>query len=361
MKLLLIGFTKIKYMPYLNIYLRTLNKFNENEIHLLYWDRDENEDIILNDDIILHRFYLNQKDEIPKLLKLKNFYKFRKYAKNIIYKNSFDKIIILSTIPAIIIKDILINKYREKYIFDYRDYTFEKNKLYKKWVNKLVDYSYITFISSKGFFDFLSKNSKIVPIHNINVDKDKLKIKQKTSVIILAYWGLIRHYEVNKNFIEYFANDNRFQINYYGRMEKTALSLEKYCSENHITNVRFYGEYTPDDRYEFFSKTTFIHNYYENDIQTSPTMGNKFYDGIASHIPQICSKGSFMGNEIIKYNLGLVFPDSQLKEKIINFTTDNPNFSSNCELYLSNVIKENELCEKYIQKFIKGEIDNESI
>ena len=43
MKILIIGFGKIKFMPYMNFYLDNIDK-NANEVHLLYWNRDLREE-----------------------------------------------------------------------------------------------------------------------------------------------------------------------------------------------------------------------------------------------------------------------------------------------------------------------------
>ena len=39
MKILIMGFSKIKYMPYMNFYLENINA-DKNDVHLLYWNRD---------------------------------------------------------------------------------------------------------------------------------------------------------------------------------------------------------------------------------------------------------------------------------------------------------------------------------
>ena len=39
MKVLIMGFGKIKFMPYLNIYLENIDR-EKNDVHLLYWNRD---------------------------------------------------------------------------------------------------------------------------------------------------------------------------------------------------------------------------------------------------------------------------------------------------------------------------------
>jgi len=56
MKVLILGFSKIKYMPYLNFYLGNMSA-TKNDIHLIYWNRDlKPEDTSFLKGITLHEF-----------------------------------------------------------------------------------------------------------------------------------------------------------------------------------------------------------------------------------------------------------------------------------------------------------------
>lgn len=356
MKVLVLGFTSIKYMPYLRFYLED-DAFTNNDIHIVKWIRDDESEID-PDGVTLHVFKARQKDEIAKIRKLKNFYNYRKFVKDLLHREAFDKVICLSTIPGVLLKDELIHKFKNNYIFDYRDYTFEAYGFYKKWVGELVHDSFCTFTSSKGFFRFLPKSAKIQQIHNLLYEPDKLKDPAKhADTFHIGYWGLIRHYDANIRFIRCFANDRRFFLNYYGRMEETAFRLKRYCEENHINNVQFHGAYLPDDRYEFFAKTDIIHNYYENDLQTIGTMGNKFYDAVIAKLPQICNEGSFMAEEMHRYRLGLGCKENfeTFADEVYNYLIDlnHEELDLNCERYLSRVLHEQRQCYEKLHEFLK--------
>ena len=84
MKILIAGFSKIKYMPYINFYLDNLDK-NNNDIHILYWNRDmKSEDLSSYKNYNLHEFRYYQEDDIYKILKVKSFIKYKKNLKKII-------------------------------------------------------------------------------------------------------------------------------------------------------------------------------------------------------------------------------------------------------------------------------------
>ena len=59
MKILLIGFSKITYMPYLNFYLSVLEGTGA-VIHIIKWNRDNTSDVSLDQDkIVVHEFDCN--------------------------------------------------------------------------------------------------------------------------------------------------------------------------------------------------------------------------------------------------------------------------------------------------------------
>ncbi|MGL5647871.1 MAG: hypothetical protein ACRDDY_08465 [Clostridium sp.] len=348
MKILLIGFTKLAYMPYMRFYLDQINNL-ENEVHLLYWNRDEKDEIKLPYDITLHEFKLYQEDEVAKVKKIKSFLKYRENAKKILLNQKFDLIIVMHTIPGVILYDILKNKYKYKYILDYRDITFENIGIYKNVINKLVKNSIATFVSSEGFKRNLPNVKKIYTSHNILLDSlNKKKIRdfkaEKRKIIRIRYWGFIRQQNINKLIIDRLANDIRFELHYHGREQTTANVLKKYCEENNIKNVYFHGKYNPENRYDFAKKTDLIHNIYENDRNTKLAMANKFYDGITLNIPQICNSESYMGKQIEENEIGLAYSpvNKDFADVIYNYYNSLKweEFDLNCNKKLNEILIE---------------------
>lgn len=308
MKILLIGFTKLAYMPYMNFYLEQVSREN-NEVHLLYWNRDEKEEIPLPYDVKLHEYRFYQEDEVAKIKKTKSFLGYRKRAKQLMLRERFDLIIVMHTLPGVLLYDILKKYYDKKYILDYRDVTFESIRLYKGIIHKLVNYSIATFVSSDAFRVYLPEKDNIYTSHNVLLDslknRDIRRFKERCiKPIRIRYWGFIRHENINKAVIDRLANDNRFELHYHGREQETARNLKKHCKKYGIRNVFFHGEYRPEERYKFAKDTDLIHNLFDNDKVMKPAMSNKFYDGITFYIPQICNEGSFMGEQVVESQIG---------------------------------------------------------
>ena len=73
MKLLIMGFSKIKYMPYMNFYLENIDSYR-NEVHILYWNRDlQAEDTSFLKGITLHEFCCKQEDDVSRITKIGSF------------------------------------------------------------------------------------------------------------------------------------------------------------------------------------------------------------------------------------------------------------------------------------------------
>lgn len=300
----------MKFMPYINFYLSNIDT-TKHDVHVVFWNRDQQtEDMARYSDLSLHEFSYYQEDDVAKINKIKSFVKYRGFVNVIMKQIQFDKIIILHTIPGVVLYDKLRN-FKGEFILDYRDSTYEYFAPFKALVGHLVKWSEATFVSSDAFRKYLpeAQSHKIYTSHNILNDslshqEDKEQFGIKSDKIRIAFWGFIRHEDINKQIIAQVAKDSRFELHYYGREQKVAFNLKTYVQELQATNIFFHGEYKPEERYEFIKQTDCIHNlYYDNN--TMLAMGNKYYDGIIFRIPQVCMIGSFMGQMCEEHNVGI--------------------------------------------------------
>ena len=350
MKILIMGFTKVKYMPYMNFYLDAL-KNSGADVHVLYWNRDlKAEDLSAYSGNVFHEFKYYQEDDEAKIKKIRSFLKYRKFVRRVIKKEKFDFIIALHSLPAVLLYGVLKKKYNNRFIFDYRDYTYESFAPFKKIVAGLTKRSYATFVSSDAYRKFLPEeySYKIYTSHNILFDSLNHRDEREThgvasDKIRIAFWGFIRHFELNKIIIKKISEDKRFELHYYGREQQTAVDLKKYVQELRADNVFFHGEYVPEDRYEFIRKTDIIHNIYF-DTNTMSAMGNKFYDGLIFYLPQICMEGSFMADSAERLGIGLACSpyEDNFTDEIYNYFIgiDKNKFRENCDIALEKILDE---------------------
>lgn len=365
MKILVMGFTKIKYMPYMNFYLENMD-VKSNEIHLLYWNRDlKEEDTSFLTEITLHEFRCVQEDDVPKFSKLGSFYKYRKFAKRILDKEKFDLIIVLHSLPGVLIWDTLCGKYKNKFIFDYRDSTYEGFAPFKYIIGDLVRNSCATFVSSDAFRRFLpeQEREKIYTSHNMLMDSlshrdEKKKNGTVSEKIRIAFWGFIRHEEVNREIIRKIASDDRFELHYYGREQQIAWNLKKLVHEIGADNIFFHGEYKPEDRYEFVRNTDIIHNLYK-DSNTMLAMGNKYYDSVIFYIPLMSMRGSYMAEIAGRACIGFDADpaDDNFTEAIFQAYSkcERKAFEKCCDLELERVLTEYKAGSALIRKLTNSE------
>jgi len=354
-RILIIGFSKIKYMPYFNFYYENLNH-KLFSIDVLYWNRDgKYEDLSNYSGCKFFSYDGIMSDNAPKYKKIMHFYKFRELEKVMLQSNKYDYVICLHTFSGMLISNLLINYYKYRYVFDYRDSTYEKYPYFGKRIKELSSNSLYTFVSSDGFRRFLPNNNNIITTHNILTDslRHRKKIRTSANVIRIAFWGFIRDEKTNIAIIDRISVDKRFELHYYGKEQETVNLLKIHVRKNNISNVFFHGEYNPNDRYEFVKQTDLIHNvFFDENMMIA--MGNKFYDGLIFYIPILCAKGSFMGQIATQSGIGLEcspFSDSFCEDVYHYYTSLNYDaFCENCDENLSSIMKEYENAKSIVNQ-----------
>ena len=351
MTIALIGFNKILYMPYINFYLSGIDVC-ANEVHVIYWIRDNNPDIDLPKQITLHGFRRCIKDTVPLIKKSKDIISFGRFAKKELKRINPDLLIVMHSTTAISFYRFLKNKYKGRYIFDYRDITYENICFYKKMVNQIIINSKLSFTSSDGFRFLLPDSAKLMTSHNVNfssfIHREEFRKKRETDSrhvpIRIAFWGLLRHTKLNRAVVDRIGGDKRFELYYYGRAQGAMLDLMKEMTAKY-NNVFYLGEYDYNKREQFAINVDLLHNLYLNDTKTEPfAMGNKYYDGIGYYIPQLCTKGSYMGEMCVKHGVGIAIdPFSEdICEKIYSYYMDYDQsaFLSNCDIEYHRIANE---------------------
>ncbi len=362
MKIAVLGFTKVKYMTYMHFYLNQID-MSKNEVHLIYWLRDHNPDSQLPEGVTGHAFDCPMSDAIPLTKKLPKILKYGKFAKKKIKEINPDFLIVLHSTTGISIYNLLNGKYKKRYIFDYRDVTYERKSFYRKMVGKIVDNSVLCFTSSDGFRRFLPENATILNSHNISNTEFHSEAKagyspEKHTPIRIAFWGLIRNVSFNKDMIEKLGNDPRFELHYYGRAQGSMLELLEENTKKY-NNVFFHGEYAPTDRMQMAQNTDIIHNMFDNSDKTMPiAMSNKYYDGPLFLLPQLCTKGSHMGALCTHAGIGLECSpaDEDFADKVYEYYMglDADNFAHNCEKELARVLGEVKQGNKIIKEVLEN-------
>ena len=152
-------------IPYVKDYENLLIN-NQIQYDFLLWNRTGDKMEMPVESRINHVFnYITKKSKISKVIP---FLMWRRFAKRILKKNKYDFLIVCTTIPAVLLTDLLLKSYKDKFLLDIRDYTYENIRLYRYALKKLINYSGLTVISSKGFLEWLpfDKDAYVVS-HNL--------------------------------------------------------------------------------------------------------------------------------------------------------------------------------------------------
>lgn len=358
MKIALLGFTKIKYMPYMHLYLDQIDR-TQNEVHLLYWNRDEMKDADLPDSVIGHSLDVPMSDALPLKKKLLGVMKYARFARRQLRRIRPDFLVVMHSTTAFCVYPLLMGKYRGRYIFDFRDLTYERSKKwYRHMVRRVIERSSVSFTSSDGFREWLPDSPKLLTSHNLLAEllEQRTPVKLSHTPIRVGYWGLLRHHSLNREMIRKLGGDERFELHYYGRAQGGMMTLMERAMIKY-PNVYFHGEYKAADRMNIAAEVDLIHNLYSvADYNAQIAMGNKYYDGLMFSVPQLCTRGSLMGKLCTEHGVGLECnpADPDFADQLYEYytTLDRERFSTNCDAELQRILREMEEANRRIREVL---------
>ena len=355
MKIGIITFSDRNNMPYLKYYEDIIRK-EKVDYECIFWDRFANgETEKTNNEYTLHIKCLPGANKLGKIIPM---LKYKYIIEEIIKKEQYTHLIILTTLPGVLINKLLLKQFKNKYILDIRDYTYEKYTFYKKIVDKLVDNSFFAAISSKGFLRFLNDNERIITCHNIsNVEeiKETCADFRNKKQITIGFLGNIRYFEENCKLIDALANNPKYKLVYIGK-PNVDCDLEGYCKNKSIKNVVFKGEFKNEDKPKLYKEIDLINALYGNDrLEVTTALPNRLYDGILFKKPVIATKGTYLGDIVDKFHLG-IFVDinsSFFKKYMDDYIKDFKKFEFNrsCEYIFKIIEKEQKSFYKRITGF----------
>lgn len=275
-KIAIVGFHNLHLMQFLYKYTDIFDK-NNISYDVLYWDRDMDSNLkckAFKGNSISYRYKMSNYQ--PKAKKIHGFVGCMRYFCKIIKKNKYDHIILLTTQTALPLYMLSRTVRKSKFVFDYRDLTYEKNSICRRIIKGIIEKSEFTAISSMGFKKVLGESNKFVMSHNVSNLKMECLPKKRSRNIRVVFWGMIRQIEWNKKICDLFGNVPGIELCYCG--EGNTEELKKHCEKYH--NIVFTGRYTVDQIPSFVEQTDVLLNLYENDEQQKPAMTVKLYDGI---------------------------------------------------------------------------------
>lgn len=302
----LIGLHNLHLMQFLYKYTDVLDACGVN-YDVLYWDRNMDDTIKakpFNGRKYAYQYRMSNYQ--PKYKKIKGFIGCISFMSKIIKENNYDHIILLTTQTALPMYLFSRTVRKSKYIYDYRDLTFENIGICKELIQRIITKSYFTAISSLGFKKVLGENPKFLMSHNVSKLKHERVDKIPSDNLRIVFWGMIRQLDWNKKICDIFGNASGITLTYHGEGEYK--ELEDYCQSMHYRNIDFTGRYTSAQIPTFAQNTDILLNLYENDGKQKLATTVKVYDGIRYGLPMLITKDSHM-DILMKNNRAVMVTD----------------------------------------------------
>ncbi len=352
----------ITYDEYINIpYIQKYEKHiigNGDDYDVILWDRRG-----CGGEHPNNHYVFQGKTKKSKLSKIIPFLQWRCFTLKILQAEQYDKLVILTTIPGILIFDLLIKKYKGNFFFDLRDFTYEGFGPYKKLVNLIVSKSAVTSISSKAFMKFLVPAPQIVVAHNIsndNVIQESLQWPSNKKRLTIGFVGGIRYFEENCLLLTKLKNSAKYSLRYVGKVH-AGCDLEAFSEKNNITNAEFFPAYDNSQKPEIYRQIDLINAVYGNKSpEVKLALPNKLYDCVIFKKPIIVSQGTYLAEIVEQYHLGIAI---DIEKDDIEMTLDKylagfdaRQFEEGCREFLKLAQQEEMKAEERITNFLKERI-----
>ena len=350
--------------PYLSKYESLLDEQNA-EYEVVFWNRltEPAETTVTQEG---HFVYINKFCKEGKA-KITSFVGWRHECIKILRQKKYDNLILLSTVPAILLEDYVLRYYKNRYIFDIRDYTLEANWLFRKMVMMLVKNSCLTPISSKGYLTWLDPSDKFMVNHNITIGNSiNLDVPDfaEDKPIRFSFVGNVRLDTQTRAMLITLGKSRQIEQHYYGCVLANC-DIEQIVQDLQLTNVVLHGPFNRDDKNEIYRNTDFINTVYANaereediPLGDSTPLPNRLYDALVFYRPLVTSKGTYLAKLADEYHLGVNINgfDKNIERQIVDYIRhfDKRLFKNGCDRLRKEVMAEEERFVNTITKIFNS-------
>ena len=335
-------------LPYFRRYLPYVKEFD-----VVFCNRSNIEEKNMAKNSYVFRF--PSKNKYQKLL---GYLLFSRFAAKVLKKNNYDRVILLHTQLAVLLQELLCDRYAGRYLLDIRDYSYEKLRWFYRREQKLVANAGLNVVSSKGFLSFLPPGNYI-PVHNDNViEQDYIKAARACfsidrRPIVISNIGLIRFHQQNKKLILAFRNDPRFEIRFIGQ---GAGELAEFCREQKVENVHLTDYFPPEQTLEHFMRSDVIFNLYGNHTPLLDfALSNKLYFAAKFCRPILVCPDTYMEKVSKGFGYTMDLDAPHIADDFYSYysTIEKDKMLKACDEFLEEVLKENEIFNRQVETFLR--------
>ena len=308
----IVSMDNVKRVPYISQYIKCLD---DKDFDFLYWDRDCTDDDVgqKNGFAYCHKVRHGEPTLAQKAEKLTGYIGFKHYASRVLRNNDYRRVVCLTGNAAVLVSNVLLNKYNGRFIIDIRDYWHEDNKRYHETEQRLIEASPCPVISSPAYKDFLGEHDFRV-MHNSQILSDEEKRVADHGHAYpfrIVCVGAAKNLEYDKKVIDCFAGDERFTLAFRGRGYD---QLAVYIDELGVSNVEATGEFDFSQTLQQYADADMVLSMYGNG---SPywdyALANKLYFAAQLGLPILVCEKTAMADMVERYSLGVAFDPANNK------------------------------------------------
>jgi hypothetical protein len=315
MKIGLLLPTNIHYAPYVQIYIKILNKYHI-EYDIINWDREG-----LDED---SNFQFKYQIDINsnKIKRLFGYILFVQFIKKTLRENNYSKLIVFTSQLGIFLLNFLKKNYYNLFIFDYRDLSI--NLYFKYYFKKLLSISFLNVISSPGYKLYLPPEYNYLLSHNFDINIMQSKIKSNIrfivkDFIVISTIGFIRDYDQSIEIIKLLANNDKYKLMFVGK-GPASKRIYDFVITNNISNVEIIGSYKKEEEINYYKQATFINIYRSHSLNNDTGMTNRFYNAVIYGKPMIVPGNTTQSDYVKKYKLGISVNNiNEIENDIISY------------------------------------------
>lgn len=333
-----IGIISIGDYRHITLISKYTSYFEENRIPYDVICTDRYTDPIEKDNV----FQYAMPSTKSKLDKVKSFIAFKRWAQRLIVQNHYDFLVIWNENTALLFSDFLLRKFKGRYCVNIRDVDFLNQTILNVIRGKVITNSSFSTYCSKARLEF-PKGYNYVLMRSMNLDvlkhvKKRETIRSESEPIRIVFVGKVRFFDADKELIQAFGNDRRYEVWYIGAGSE---NLE-YLKEQY-NNLFLVGKYTPDETAKYLEMADVINSYFGTKVLGYERMSSiRFSYAPYIHVPVIVGTNTNMEEEGKTYGFAYGFGAVECGNEADAFykwyrNIDSPKFIEGCEKYCSDI------------------------
>lgn len=352
-KICLIAGSPLSVAPYVKRYMRLLDDHGIS-YDVIYKDFAASADRRLSNE---HVFYYKRVSS--PIGKIGRFDAYRRFIRQTVKKNNYQKVVVFTAESAILSFEILNRKKDQiEYILDLRDYSSFLSKPFLMRVFRKALYgANFAVLSSRGFKKWLPDDVRYYLMHNMPVYSVPVQTTpQFGKKVCIGYLGGIGYFESNKAIADSVGNDPNYELLYAGTYP-AGYNIKDYCKDQSIENAVFLGKYNDAEKSKIYAGVDLINAVYANDSLTVTTaLPNKLYDSAYYKIPIMVCEGTYLAEVVKEYDLGFAVDPQKdcIRDMIAQYVDsfDAEKFVSGCRRLIDRSGKELSEAEDAVLSFL---------